>query len=256
MLSDKLSNLATVPASKCWSQDLSPDPTSYGSCGISHPAPLWSQPELQSWKPGRLEVPHQGPWRGRGSCRERWAAQVPASFSVTAVIKAPSSLPRGSPKPSLFLNNLESSQLGIQGPASSSLTRPSPGGGNGNPLQYSCLGNPVDRGAWRAQFTGPQRVGYNWLVWTEAETWVLVLRTLGLPCWLTGNAGDPGDAGSIPGLGRFPWRREWQPTPVFLPEQKSLVGYSPWGRKESLQSLQSMRSNTTEQQQWCKVLPY
>ena len=26
----------------------------------------------------------------------------------------------------------------------------SPGGGNGNPLQYSCLENPVDRGAWRA----------------------------------------------------------------------------------------------------------
>ena len=28
--------------------------------------------------------------------------------------------------------------------------RKSPGGGNGNPLQYSCLGNPTDRGAWRA----------------------------------------------------------------------------------------------------------
>ena len=26
----------------------------------------------------------------------------------------------------------------------------SPGGGNGNPLQYSCLGNPRDRGAWGA----------------------------------------------------------------------------------------------------------
>ena len=26
----------------------------------------------------------------------------------------------------------------------------SPGGGNGNPLQYSCLKNPMDRGAWRA----------------------------------------------------------------------------------------------------------
>ena len=26
----------------------------------------------------------------------------------------------------------------------------SPGGGHGNPLQYSCLGNPMDRGAWRA----------------------------------------------------------------------------------------------------------
>ena len=25
-----------------------------------------------------------------------------------------------------------------------------PGGGNGNPLQYSCLENPMDRGAWRA----------------------------------------------------------------------------------------------------------
>ena len=25
-----------------------------------------------------------------------------------------------------------------------------PGGGNGNPLQYSCLENPTERGAWRA----------------------------------------------------------------------------------------------------------
>ena len=34
-----------------------------------------------------------------------------------------------------------------------------------------------------------------------------------------------------------PWREKWQPTPVFLPEkshgQRSLAGYSPWGRKES-----------------------
>ena len=33
------------------------------------------------------------------------------------------------------------------------------------------------------------------------------------------------------------WRREWQPTPVFLPGgfhgQSPLAGYSPWGRKES-----------------------
>ena len=37
--------------------------------------------------------------------------------------------------------------------------------------------------------------------------------------------------------GNRPWRREWQPTPVFLPGesrgQGSLVGCSPWGRKES-----------------------
>ena len=34
-----------------------------------------------------------------------------------------------------------------------------------------------------------------------------------------------------------PWRREWMPTPVFLPGKshglKSLTGYSPWGHKES-----------------------
>ena len=30
----------------------------------------------------------------------------------------------------------------------------SPGGGSGNPLQYSCLGNPTDRGAWRAAVHG------------------------------------------------------------------------------------------------------
>ena len=35
----------------------------------------------------------------------------------------------------------------------------------------------------------------------------------------------------------IPWKRAWQPTPVFLPGesrgQRSLAGYSPWGRKES-----------------------
>ena len=32
----------------------------------------------------------------------------------------------------------------------------SPGEGNGNPLQYSCLENPMDRGAWRATVHGLQ----------------------------------------------------------------------------------------------------
>ena len=44
--------------------------------------------------------------------------------------------------------------------------------------------------------------------------------------------------GLDPWVGRIPWRRKWQPTPVFLPgkfqaRQRSLVGYSPWGCKES-----------------------
>ena len=33
--------------------------------------------------------------------------------------------------------------------------------GNGNPLQYSCLENSKDRGAWRLQSMGMQRVGHN-----------------------------------------------------------------------------------------------
>ena len=45
-----------------------------------------------------------------------------------------------------------------------------------------------------------------------------------------------GDVGSIPGW-EDPQRRKWQPTPVFLPGkshvQRSLVGYGPWGCKES-----------------------
>ena len=57
---------------------------------------------------------------------------------------------------------------------------------------------------------------------------------MGIACLLSDgeesacNAGDPG---SIPGSGRFPWRRKWQSTPVFLPGkshgQRSLAGYSP-----------------------------
>ena len=50
------------------------------------------------------------------------------------------------------------------------------------------------------------------------------------------NTGDPRDAGSVSGSGRSPWRRKWQPTPIFLPGksqgQRSLAGYSPRGRKQ------------------------
>ena len=54
---------------------------------------------------------------------------------------------------------------------------------------------------------------------------------------LPASAGDVRDVGSIPGSGRFPWRRKWQLTPVLFPGephgQRSLAGYSPWGRKAS-----------------------
>ena len=35
----------------------------------------------------------------------------------------------------------------------------SPERGNGNPLQYSCLGNPMDRGAWRAMVHADAKIG-------------------------------------------------------------------------------------------------
>ena len=39
-----------------------------------------------------------------------------------------------------------------------------------------------------------------------------------------------------PWVRKIPWRRKWQPTPIFLPgesyEGRSLVGYSPWGHKQ------------------------
>ena len=45
-------------------------------------------------------------------------------------------------------------------------------------------------------------------------------------------------------VGKIPWRGKWQPTPVLLPGKshgwRSLVGYSPWGRKESAFSKTSL----------------
>ena len=78
------------------------------------------------------------------------------------------------------------------------------GEGNGTPLQYSCLENPMDRGAWWAAIHGVAKSR------TQLSDFTFTFMH---------------------------WRRKWQPTPVFLPGdsqgQGSLVGYSPWGRKES-----------------------
>ena len=61
-----------------------------------------------------------------------------------------------------------------------------PGEGNGNPLQYSCLENPMDRGAWGGTANGVATVGHDLVTkpppsslnpeaqtaWTGARTWV------------------------------------------------------------------------------------
>ena len=77
------------------------------------------------------------------------------------------------------------------------------GEGNGTPLQYSCLENPMDGGAWKAEVhevaEGRTRLSdFNFTFHFHA------------------------------------WRRKWQPTPVFLPGESqgrgSLVGCCLWGR--------------------------
>ena len=62
---------------------------------------------------------------------------------------------------------------------------------------------------------------------------------VGLPWWLSNkeSACQYRRQGFNPWVRNIPWRRKWKPTPVFLPGefhgQRSLMGYSPWGRKES-----------------------
>ena len=64
-----------------------------------------------------------------------------------------------------------------------------------------------------------------------------IVEPVGFPGGSEGKASvcNVGDRGSTPGLGRFPWRRKCQPTPVRLPGkfhgQRSLKGYSPWSCK-------------------------
>ena len=81
---------------------------------------------------------------------------------------------------------------------------------------------------------GHKAEGMNCPASTEDVFW-------GFPCGSVvknppANAGDAGDMGLDSWVRRIPWRRKWQPTPVFLPGksqgQRSLVGYSPQGCKE------------------------
>ena len=74
-----------------------------------------------------------------------------------------------------------------------------------------------------------------------------------LPCWLRYlQCGTPG---FNPWVGKNPWRREWLPTPVFLPEefhgQRSLVGYSPWCCKRVRHNL---ATDYTREDHWIKAV--
>ena len=78
-----------------------------------------------------------------------------------------------------------------------------------------------------------ESVGHDWateLNWTELK---YISR---LPWWLSKESACQCRRWEFdPGVGKIPWRRKWQATPVFLTGeshgQRNLVGYSPWGRK-------------------------
>ena len=80
----------------------------------------------------------------------------------------------------------------------------SPGGGNGNPLQYSYLGNPMDRGAWRATVHGVAKSRTRLSDWAWARALLTGVREVlpkGSPCRNL-RAGGTGKQGWL----RFPLR--------------------------------------------------
>ena len=82
----------------------------------------------------------------------------------------------------------------------------SPGEGNGSPLQYSCLGNPIDRGAWQATVHGvtksQTRLRDYHHIYLCVDVYIICASQVARVVKNPPNAGDLKDSGSIPGLGR------------------------------------------------------
>ena len=69
------------------------------------------------------------------------------------------------------------SKITADGGCSHEIKRRLLGGGNGNPLQYSCLENPMDRGTFRSTVHGVARVGHDWVTLTTSLSWSPWLQT-------------------------------------------------------------------------------
>ena len=124
----------------------------------------------------------------------------------------------------------------------------SPGVGNGNLLQFSCLEYSIDRRAWKATVPEVARVGHNLVtnpyapygmlgkyyknIKKESTKWkpMIIYRykelllfftqimQIGLPWWLIGKEStcQCRRLGFECWVSKIPWSRKWQPTPVFL----------------------------------------
>ena len=128
------------------------------------------------------------------------------------------------------------------------------GEGNGTPLQYSCLENPMDTGAWWAVVHGVAKSQTR----LSDFTFTFHFHALGKEmathssalAWKIPWTEEPGRLQSMGSLrvGHdratslsvftfMHWRRKWQPTPVFLPGEPqgwgSLMGCRLWGHTES-----------------------
>ena len=78
------------------------------------------------------------------------------------------------------------------------------GEGNGNLLQYSCLENPMDRGAWETTVYASQELDMTEWLSTHIQSSYQASRMALMVKNSPANAGDKRNTGSIPGLGRSP----------------------------------------------------
>ena len=119
------------------------------------------------------------------------------------------------------------------------------GEGNGTPLQYSCLENPMDGGTWKAAVHGA----------AKSRTWLSDFTfTFHFHAWEKEIATHSHDwATSLSRFTFMHWRRKWQPTPVFLSRESqgqwSLVGCCLWGRTE-LDTTEATSSSSSSNVHW------
>ena len=144
-------------------------------------------PETRARSERTCMTPGTFPWvaeaacrAGRRGCKERGLGGRGRAGEAGRVSPLRARVPRA------ILGASQGAQVVKRGPASAGDVRDAglipgsgrpPGGGNGNPRWYSCLGNPMDRGAWWAAVHGSQRARHDW----ATEHACVNIRSLNIP---------------------------------------------------------------------------